>query len=340
VSRARVARSVFGALSLAGVALASSGCLLIDMNERDRDPPPRATPVAPAPADAPPKVELIDIPDWPPLGERGKVNVQASDDRGLSRIEFKFARESSVQVRGSFASASALGSSLGEGFGELVVRAVDFNNGFAERKVEDLLIDLTPPKVEIGRTVLPARGSDARLDLWVADAWVLGKVTLEFAGVELVHEFDPGYPDGIGKEWDQSIVSFDVTKLPPGRATAWLTVSDAAGNVFERDFSLHVDAVAPDVRLARPLAGARVSGRFEVEISTSGTASEPVWIELFAGGARSGEVMAAPTAVVALDAREFTPGALALEAVAHDEAGNSARTSIALVVERAAGQTP
>ena len=50
--------------------------------------------------------------------------------------------------------------------------------------------------------------------------------------------------------------------------------------------------------------------------------------------------MAAPTAVVALDAAEFAAGPLALEAVAHDEAGNSARTSIDLVVERPAGQGP
>ncbi len=331
-------RALLAVLWLSSLLLASSGCLPIDSDRSrvDRDPPPRATPAAPA--DAPPHVELIDVPDWPPLGERGKVNVQASDDRGLSRIDFEFAKKTSVQVRGSFASASTLGESLGEGFGELVVRAVDFNNGFAERKVEDLLIDLTPPKVEIGRAVLPARGPDARLDLWVADAWVLGKVTLEFAGVELVHEFEPGYPDTIGKEWDQSIVSFDVSKLPPGRATAWLTVADAAGNIFERDFSLHVDAVAPDVRLVRPLAGTRVSGRFEVEIGTGGTATEPVWIELFAGGARAGELMAAPNAVVMLDAAEFAPGPLSLEAVARDEAGNKARTSIALVVERATAQ--
>jgi hypothetical protein len=319
---------------LLGVFLATAGCFPIDDGGwDDRDPPPRSTPAAPPP-DAPPRVETIDIPEWPPLGERGPVRVQASDDRGLSRIEFEFARRTSVQVRGSFASAGAFGATLGEGFGELVVRAVDTNNGFAERKVEDLLIDLTPPIVEIGRTVVPARGPDAKLDLWVADAWVLGKVTLDFAGVELVHEFEPGYPDTLGKEWDQSIVSFDVAKLPPGRATAWLTVEDAAGNVFERDFSFHVDAVAPDVRLMRPLAGTRVSGRFQVEIATGGSATEPVFIELFAGGARAGELMAAPNAVISLDAAEFAPGPLSLVAVASDEAGNSAQTSVDLVVER------
>jgi hypothetical protein len=331
VSRCHTAFALL--VGLWSLSLTSAGCIPYDSDRSrvERNPPPRATPAAPA--DAPPHVESIDIPDWPPLGERGRVGVQASDDRGLSRIEFTFARRTSVQVSGSFATASTFGQNLGEGYGELVVRAVDFNNGFAERKVEDLLIDMTPPIVEIGRTVVPARGSDAKLDLWVADAWVLGKVTLEFAGVELVHEFEPGYPDTLGKEWDQSVVSFDVAKLPPGRATAWLTVSDAAGNVFERDFSLHVDAVAPDVSLVRPLAGTRVSGRFEVEITTGGSVNEPVFVELFAGGARAGEVMAAPTAVVALDASEFAPGPLALEAVAHDEAGNAARTSVALVVE-------
>ena len=328
------ARTLVVGLALASWLPASGGCLPFDHDrDRERVPPPAPTTRPAAPPDAPPSVERIDVPDWPPLGERGKVNVQASDDRGLARIEFEFARRTSVQVRGSFASASTLGQNLGEGFGELVVRAVDFNNGFAERKVEDLLIDLTPPIVEVGRAVVPARGPDAKLDLWVADAWVLGKVTLEFAGVELVQEFEPGYPDTLGKEWDQSIVSFDVARLPPGRGTARLNVTDAAGNAFERDFSLHVDALAPDIRLVRPAPKTRVSGRFEVEITSGGGSAEPVWVELFAGGARAAELMAAPTAVVSLDATEFAPGPLALEAVARDEAGNSTRTAIDLVVE-------
>jgi hypothetical protein len=236
-------------------------------------------------------------------------------------------------VTGSFVTQAATGAELGEGYGELTVRAVDVSGGFAERKVTDLLVDLSPPIYALGRTVIPASGEGARFELWVADAWVLGEVTLEFQHRTVTHTFEPGYPSTLGKEWDQSLVSFAAGELLAGKGPAFIQIRDAAGNVTADSFTLHVDAVPPELHLIRPVAGERVSGTFQVEVAAADSGDGPVWVELFAGGAPLGDTVGGDSSVVTLDAGELVRGPLTLSVVARDQAGNQTKTSVAIVVE-------
>jgi hypothetical protein len=300
------ARSSF--LALAAVAL--GGCFA---DCRVHDDPDVTEPVS-----APPIIETVDVPSWPPLGRDAQVRVHVGDDQCLSDVLFQFAEAVDVPIGGTDDWAAVSGLELGEGMGTLWIEAGDCDGGTDGATVTNLVVDLTPPTIELGATTVPASGG--QVEIWAGDAWLLGSVSLEFQGVTLTHAFPAEYPATIGQQWDHSLEIFHVEELPAGAGAATVTVADAAGNVMVETFDLTIDGVAPTAEITAPAAGAQVTGGLEVTVAASDPEGATT-VEIYAGGALVATTTG-PGASVTLDAGDFSPGPLELVAVAVDEAGN------------------
>jgi hypothetical protein len=310
------------------LCLAAGGCFPWALFDDDDavDPPPVAT----QPAVLPPSIDVITVPDWPPIGPNATVVAEVRDDAGLATVSFDFRDTVSRIVSGTRASVEVRGSELGEGLGRLTVLATDVDGATAERSVTDLLVDLSPPEVTITRRVLKASG--AHFDAWVADAWVLGDIELSFGGMTFSESFEEGYPSSLGDEWQYALFRIDSESLPMGKGIATLTVHDAADNLASESFELTIDGQPPTVQLTDPPAGSSVSGTFWVSLEAS-DAEGPTTVELRLGGAPVASATG-PNATIELDAADFAAGQLTLEAVAIDEAGNeSTPAEVSLMVQ-------
>jgi hypothetical protein len=315
--------------ALAAASLALAGCFGGWGDDDDTTPPP---PPPPAPrTNKPPHIASVEIPSWPPLGPGATISVDATDDNGLSSVEARFRKLATRPASGLHKTVSFSAEELGEGKGTLRLTALDIDGASASREVESLLVDLTPPKIQLeGSLVVQPAGE---LRAWLGDAWVLGWAELSFKGTTLRHELPAGYPSTFGSAWDYSLVSFAAAKLPAGGGTAVLTASDAAGNVTTTSFGLRIDGDPPAVSILSPKAGATVKGAVKVELAASDPGGGRVWIEVSCGGSPAGKV-AGPSAGVLLDTGDYTAGWLEIEAVAVDEAGNrSAPSSILVAID-------
>jgi hypothetical protein len=321
------------------VALCNTSCILLLLQE---DEPSSSEPTAPAPTpsatstssfDPPPAVTRIVVPAWPPIGPLASVEITATDNRSLSRADVFFAKRSTRSLSGTASTFSVSGEVLGEGFGELLVQVTDSSGGTAERRFSNLLVDLTPPTIQLLETTVPATGERAHIDMWITDAWVLGDVTLQFGDKYLRHDFVDAYPPTLGKQWDTSLVSFEASAFPPGRGTARVVANDGAGNSAEKSFYLHIDAIAPAVQITAPAADSVVTGRFDVTVEASDALGGNVWVELSVAGTTLATSVGSAT--LTLDANELPIGSATINAVAIDEAGNrSAPASVTVNVTR------
>jgi len=318
-------------LAVVVVALQASGCLFLpDLGGGRREDWPPAQPPSQPVVHNPPIIQAVTIPDWPPIGKPAEVSVLVTDpDGNLRSVEFLFNDRAERFVTGSSATASIFGSDLGEGLGTLTIQANDTTGAFARQTVTQLLVDLTPPKITLGQTVVAA---DGELELWVGDAWILGKVTLWFAGVTVFHEFEQGFPETLGKTWDYSLVKFDMSDLPQGSGTASVRAVDAADNAVTETFTLVIDGEPPQVSIGAPEEGALLSGSVEIDLAASDPGAGPVSIELSLGGTPIATVNG-PTATVKLDTTDFTPGPTTLVAKATDVAGNGSSVSRAVIIQ-------
>lgn len=319
------------AASLALTALASTSCRTIDgelvsqrVENRDFVQPGQ---------DFPPQIDEILIADWPPMGPSGVITVEVRDDAGVASLLFEFAEVVTFDTGGQRnVSFDVQGIDLGEGLGELVVTAYDVEGTWAQRRVEDLLVDLSPPEIDLLDTHIPASGPEGVLFAWVSDAWILGDVRLEVGGKVLTKDFPDAYPSTLGEEWDYSLVSFEGSELPLGAHVAQLTVRDAAGNEATQSFDLVVDGTPPTAFIDAPQSGDHVSGVFAVEASGADDLG-PVSLEVSLGGVLAA-VAPGPTALVTIDASDFLPGPVELSVVAVDQAGNrSAPANVSLVID-------
>jgi hypothetical protein len=127
-------------------------------------------------------------------------------------------------------------------------------------------------------------------------------------------------------------VQFPTEGLPLGVRTATLEVRDAAGNVTVSTFDLTIDGNPPSVLVQAPLAGASVSGAFEVRIAAEDDLGGPVWLEVEVDGTPLATATG-PTAQIGADAAELAAGAATLRVHARDEAGNASVTEVPIVVE-------
>jgi hypothetical protein len=140
------------------------------------------------------------------------------------------------------------------------------------------------------------------------------------------------YPATLGEAWDYSLVQFPTEGLPIGARTATLEVRDAAGNATVTSFDLTIDGNAPSVSVQAPLAGASVSGAFEVRVAAADDLGGPVWIEVEVDGTPLATATG-PMAKIGADAAELAAGAATLRVRAWDEAGNGRVTEVPIVVE-------
>ncbi len=312
------APSLFALAALTTLAGCSSG---------DDPPPP--------PPDQPPHVADVVVPTWPPPGPDGTITVRATDDVGLRSVTASFRGLSQELVSGPRAEVTFRAAQLGEGLGDLVVRACDTRLACVDRTVTRFLVDLTPPELETDRVVAsPKRpGVEGELAVWVADAWILGSVELTFAGKRFVHEFPHAYPDTIGKSWDVSRVAFPAAELPEGSGDATVVVRDAAGNVTTRKVFVRIDGTAPTARVVEPADGAEVEGPLRVRVAGADPgATRPVSLDVWVGGALVG-TFDGPEAALTVDTDGMPRGPVSVKVVATDEAGNPseiARSTVTL----------
>lgn len=326
----RAAPLHIGLLGIA-VALSSTGCfMLFDPIDTYEDPETFDPPSQPQqPMEQAPVISMSGI-GWPPLGPKKGLKLFVTDaNANLSTLRFSFANEGERKIGGGSAEVFLTGAELGEGFGTLSLTATDTRSAFVVREVHDLLVDLSPPKITLGQTVVRA---DGFLELWVGDAWILGKVDLVWKGNTLTHELSPVYPETLGKTWDYSLVKFPMSGLAQGKGQAAIIATDAAGNTASEPFTLNIDGDPPAVSIASPIAGAKLSGKVAVAINASDPGGGPVFIELSLGGAPAGNA-AGPTASLSLSTSDFAAGPAKLVAVARDQAGNESTASVDVVIE-------
>ncbi len=192
-----------------------------------------------------------------------------------------------------------------------------------------MLVDLSPPKIELGQTVVAA---DGVLELWVGDAWVLGSVELSFAGQSQAKVFDPGYPTTVGHTWDFSLVKFAMSALPAIAGQAAIVATDAAGNSVVETFQLVIDGEPPNVAITSPAEGSTVSGTLTVDLTAGDPGGGPVWVDLLVN-ATPVATATAPQATLSIDTAELVPGPATLTAVARDQAGNQTTVSRQITIE-------
>jgi hypothetical protein len=299
------------------VTVSTSGCLWGDWGEGGE-------PITP------PSVDDVSLPAWPPMNGEAELQIRVSDDRALGSVVVQFLNLITKPASGTQDTIVVTGEELGEGMGSLFVQVMDVEGGWASRQLTDLVVDLSPPHVDLGKTVL--RAADDVLEMWVSDAWVLGSVRLEAGGAFQEHVFDAVYPATLGEAWDYSLVQFPTEGLPIGARTATLEVRDAAGNATVTTFDLTIDGNAPAVSVQAPRPGASVSGAFEVRIAAEDDLGGPVWLDVEVDGTPLATATG-PAAQVGADAAELAAGAATLRVYARDEAGNVSVTEVPIVVE-------
>jgi hypothetical protein len=271
----------------------------------------------------------IDVPDWPPVGPDGEVEVTASIPSDAGRLldaQFVF-RKTVTKSFGNTATGtvSAFGDELGEGLGTLSVEINASNGSGARKEVTNLLVDLTAPSSYADDTILPAQGAD--LSFWIADAWVVSGYELIVGGKSFTETLEPGYPSTLGVDWDYSLVSIAVEEIPVGVHSGDLRVWDAAGNEATFDFPLTIDGLPPEATVDQPTDGSTVSGSFPVTVSGLDDLPGAVSLEIRVGGALVATGLG-PSATVVLDADEFPVGPIEITAIAVDEAGNQSPPSV------------
>lgn len=281
--------------------------------------------------DDPPTLDIeLDAPNGI-MGPDNTITVSVDDDDTEDLdVSLAFARDVDRTVsRGNFMTAT--GSDLGEGYGELVIHVFDRDGGFSSTSVEGLLVDLTPPLLEIEPCILAASGKGDRgtLAAWVGDAWALGSVAVEIVpdeGDAIVRGDSFGdWPSTFGQSWDWSYFSVSANELPVGHSVATYTVRDRAGNASQQTCDLFVDALPPVVTLEAELVDGFIYA--EVGASDDDVDALPTGLTLRAGGAEVAHGQAPSTSFV-LDAADFPAGVLILEATACDRAGNEGRSEI------------
>ena len=126
-------------VGLAGVA----GCDCCDYPEQEDE----------VEADDPPSITWASGDGFPPVGRDGAVVVHVVDDRGLSYLGYGFRSVGQVSLYGREAEVELSGDLLGEGIGPLDLQVVDSGGLWSGYWLERVVVDLSPPRIEIGDTI-------------------------------------------------------------------------------------------------------------------------------------------------------------------------------------------
>ncbi|MBS2019968.1 MAG: hypothetical protein JST00_44300 [Deltaproteobacteria bacterium] len=303
---------LFGLFGLFGLPACTSTSVGLP-SEEPPPPPPNATPV----------IRSITPPAWPPLSADGFIDVFVTDDAPNTRVTARFARTSVRVLPESAGTARIFGGQLGEGFGDLYIRACDPRGACRERRVEKLLVDLTAPEIFLEREIVSplVDGPDGDVAVWVRDGWVLGSVEVAYLGTSQRHAFPAAYPSTLGTKPDVSRVAFPAKSFPAGVGMIEILATDAAGNVATKTVKLRIDATRPTVKLLEPSAGAKVGKSFVVRVEAADDSGAAPTVDVFVGGSRLLAGVPASTPFV-IDTSTLTPGLHEVKAIARDEAGN------------------
>lgn len=306
-----------------GAAGTLSGCWMLFPESDDDTEFPEPAPPPGGGMGRSPTITSIDVPDFPPLSARSEITVECEDSVGLVSLQAMFRDPSRVPLSGIQRSVKLRASELGEGYGLLQLRLQNSRGGTAERAVENLLIDMTPPEVELERAAISPTLEGSQLALSVQDEWVLGFVEVSFRGTTVRHDFPRAYPSSLGSTWDSSRVTFPAASFAEGAGTAMVLVGDAAGNQAMREISLLVDGTAPVVTLTAPTAGQVVAGTLDIDLTARDPNNPtPVDVDVFVNGSLVGSVLG-PNGSLSLDTLGMPRGDAQIEAIAYDAAGNA-----------------
>lgn len=316
-------RSLLARAALAcGVLGTVSGCWIFNPGpEEPYEPEPmRPVPSTPAGIDANyPHITRIEIPTFPPLSANSSIAIDCEDRVGLWELRGMFRVPIAQSVRGTQQTVLLRGSDLGEGLGTLQLALTNTRGLRGERAVENLLVDMTPPEMDLEADTI---GAGAELALWVRDEWVLGSVDVTFRGKSFRHEFAKAYPSTLGTSWDESRVSFSADELGEGRGSAVVVLADAAGNRALREIPIEVDLTPPTAHVLAPSEGAHVGRTLDLRVNgRDGQNPRPVQLEIWVNGSVVG-TMLGPDATLQLDTDKLPRGEALLEAIAIDAAGN------------------
>ena len=289
------------------LAACGSGCWL----------PPYEETQAPDESERASRIVEVGLESGAFLGPGARFKV-VTDGQGVVRAQF------GTRMTSKLASPDAVfeADDFPEGIASMVLSIDDRWERF---EVERVHVDRTPP--ELVRLSGATLRSDDTLEALVWDAVMLDRVELAFGGANKV----------VPLPREQATASLVRARLaadalPEGFAEATVRVVDAAGNETVEALDLLVDRTAPTVGIVAPVAGAQVSGVFEVQVLAEDNLG-PTTVTLRASGSAIAEV-SGPDGRLVVDAALFPTGPLTIEAVARDGAGNLSEAAMVSVVVR------
>lgn len=238
-------------------------------------------------------------------------------------VTISFAEEIIRTFTGTRGVVEVTGAELGEGMGTLVMEARNLDGVLASQRVQNFLVDLTPPVVEVETAILNGSGTGdlGLFRAWVGDAWVLSSAELWVGNELLAHEDFEGWPASLGQSWDWSLFTVPSDLLPTGPLDAALIVHDRAGNRTAHLFSLLVDDTPPEGSLSI----AHTVDHAVVTLTGSDDQAGELDLSLVVGGIEMATAVGNSTTFL-VDREGFALGTL-VQALVTDAAGNSSLTA-------------
>ena len=271
----------------------------------------------PAVVDNPPAVSISSPPDGATVSGTVGVSADATDDEGVSQVEF-FADGASIGTDSVAPySVSWDSTTMADGPHTLTATATDTIGQTASDSIGVTVDNVdSPPTVSVTR---PTNGDTVR-----------GPVTLsadatDDKSVSQVEFFVDGASIGTDSVAPYS-VSWDTATGADGPHTVTATATDTIGQTASNSISVTVDNTVPTVSITSPAEGAMVSGTIDITASAADATSGVAQVEFFADGVSIGVDTTAPYSV-SWDTTTVTNGNHALTANAADGAGNIATSA-------------
>lgn len=280
-----------------------------------------------ASGDSPPSVAITNPADGATVSDSVTITADASDDIGVTQVEF-FVDGVSIgaDTDSSDGWSTAWDStSVVDGSYTLTAEATDTASQTSSDAISVTVDNVdSPPSVALTN---PAAGAIISGTVSVtADA-------TDDNGVSQVEFFDGVTSLGIDSDGsDGWSVSWDTTTASNGEHALTATATDTAGQTASDSVNVTVDNTPPTVEITSPSAGATVSGTIDVTADASDTATSVAAVEFFVDGASLGtDSDGSDGWSVSWNTASVTNGDHNLTAVATDAAGNTT-TSVAITV--------
>ncbi len=292
---------------------------------------------APPPLDTtPPSVSIASPAAGGTISGTVPVQVTASDNVGVASVILKLDGTSLGSDTSSPYTFSWNTSTVPNGTHTLTATAADAAGNTASNSisatVSNTTADATPPTVGVSS---PAAG-----------ATVSGTTSVQVSASDNVGVTSVGLSvDGVSIGIDTTApytFSWNTTSVPNGIHTVTAAASDAAGNTASSSISVTVnntvlDTTPPTVAISAPTSGATLAGAVSVQVS-AGDNVGVTSVSLKLDGSTLGTIAAAPYAF-SWNTTTAANGAHTLAATAADAAGNTATTSISVVVSNITADT-